>query len=170
MILPVQFKKWNTQNKIDKNAKLIYECVLPPNSFTLDDKDYSVRCVFQVWTINNNTYKDLRITDKPPTTHPDFKLWQYNCTTNALKYFQKDWDIAILRQGYGDFNKIYYPSDELSTKKQWMFVKAKNDEVLDKIKNMDFQKLSESNTTTRGFGKADFIQYYRSCIELQNDP
>jgi hypothetical protein len=161
MILPIQFKKWGTQKQIYSSVNLIHETILPPDSFTLDGKDYSVRCVFQIWSAYN-THENLRITKKPPTTHSDFELWQYNCTEKALKYFNMDWDIAILRQGYDDFNKIYYPVDSelLSRKKQWMFIKAKNDEVLNRIKQMDFNKIAELNTSTKGFGKADFIQYY----------
>ena len=48
-ILPLSFKKHSIQNKLNLNFHLIKEKILDKKSFTLDGKDYSVPCVFQVW-------------------------------------------------------------------------------------------------------------------------
>jgi len=108
-IVPIQFKKYSVQNRIIKDAKLIFERDLPIDSFTLGSKDYKVRCVFQVWTTNES---DVNLREpKPVTVHPDFKMYQYNCTVEAEKYFDYDWDFCVLRQGYGDFNTLFFKSD-----------------------------------------------------------
>jgi hypothetical protein len=165
-IVPIQFKKYSVQNRIIKEANLIFERELPIDAFTLGDKDYKVRCVFQVWTINHSEI-NLR-ESKPVTTHKDFQMYQYNCTQMAEKYFDYDWDFCVLRQGYGDFNEKFTKEDalNLSRKKQWIFFKANNEEVLSNLLSMDFNKLSELNTSTKGFGKYDVIKQYKKDYEI----
>lgn len=52
-VLPKSFKKESYQNKIPLNLHLIYEIDLSNNSFTFNNKDYSVPCVFQVWKLKS---------------------------------------------------------------------------------------------------------------------
>jgi hypothetical protein len=161
-IIPNQFKKYSVQNKINPNAKLVFEKDLPEDSFLLADKDYKVRCVFQIWSLEESDI-NLRV-GKPVTVHSDFEMYQYNATKTAEKYFDYDWDFCVLRQGYGDFNQLYTKDDkdELSKKKQWIFFKAKNDKILAKLKSIDFDKLASLNTSTKGFGKHDLVKEYNS--------
>lgn len=164
-IIPIQFKKYSVQSKINKDAKLIFERVLPANAFLLGDKEYKVRCVFQVWTTDDSEI-DLR-ESKPVFTHKDFQMYQFNCTELAEKYFDYDWDFCVLRQGYGDFNEKHYKDEahDLSRKKQWIFFKAKNKRVLARLNKINFNKLSELNTSTKGFGKYDVIKEYVRLYE-----
>lgn len=48
-VLPKSFKKNSVKNRLPLNFETILEIDLPVNSFTLNDKDYSVPCVFQLW-------------------------------------------------------------------------------------------------------------------------
>lgn len=48
-ILPRSFKKISLQNQLDLNFSLIKEIDLPESSFTLNQEDYGVPCVFQIW-------------------------------------------------------------------------------------------------------------------------
>lgn len=158
-IVPVQFIKYLTQKNVDIDAQLVYSKFLPENVFTFDDKDYSVRTVFQIWTKVDNDYDNLRITTKPPVTHPDFIMKQYNCTKSAKKFLYEDWDLAVLRQGWGDMTPLD-PGTPLDEKKQWMLFHAKDPQVLDNIRNIDFNELGKKNTSVRGFGKADVVEEY----------
>lgn len=167
-ILPVEFNKYSVQNKINKNAKLIYSETLPQNSFTFGEKDKDVNCCFQIWTTKKTKYKNLRIVDTPKTSTDDFEMYQYNCTETAKKYFTYSWNFAVLRQGYNseEFSKKYYSLEELKavknySKKQWIFFNTTSKEILEKLLKIDFKKLSEKNTTSaKGFGKADVIEEY----------
>lgn len=164
-ILPLQFCKWSVQSKINPNAKLIFEEKLPENSFhTPEGKNYKIRCVFQIWTLKEfesfENLKDLRLKNKPQTEHPDFKLYQYNRTEEALKFFDYEWDFAVYRQGFLDYNKKFFNKNECNPKQQYIFIKAKNEEILNKLLNIDFHSLSLKNSNTPGFGKADLIQEY----------
>lgn len=162
-IVPKQFSKWSIQSQINQDAGLIYNEELPDDAFIFNEKPYKLRTVFQIWKKPIEKKElNLRITKKPPTEHEDFFSWQHNATKQSEKYFDYNWDFAVLRQGYGNFNELYWKKDspELSKKKQWIFIKAKNKKSLNILKNIDYEELSKKNTGTKGFGKADLVEIY----------
>ena len=170
-ILPVSFMKWNVQKNLSNNFSLLNLMYLDPESFTDNGKSYSVRTVFQIQVKKGSKYDrgiDLRLKKQPPISHPDFKIWQYNATPEAVKYVEEDWEIATYRQGHYDFNKLFTREDyetikEQMTgerKKQFFFIKPLTEEARQIILNMDFNSLAERNTVTPGFGKGDFVSYY----------
>ena len=167
-VLPIQFRKYSAQNKIREDAILIKDVMLPEDSFTSEGKDYSLRCCFQVWCLpefeESKKYKNLRLT-KPITTHPDFEMFQYNCTKEALKFFDYDWDFCVYRQGFLDYTKKFYDKNELNTKNQYIFFKASNKRVLKNLLSLDFEELSKKNIRIPGFGKADIVEVYNSMYE-----
>ena len=157
-IVPIQYQKWSVQSKLDKRYKLIHDVTLDPKSFLFNEKEFSARCCFQIWTIIDiPKFEDLRIKEKPKTSHPDFEIYQYNNTKEARKYF--DYSRKITNRAECRYNI------------QYVFFKAKKREVLDILKGMDFEKLSRQNTTIPGFGKADIIQEYEritnSGVDIQ---
>ncbi len=159
-ILPVQFRKFSCQNSINKNAKLVMDLDLPDDSFLLLGQPYDVRCCFQIWTLEDVKEPNLRIVNKPATKHDDFEMYQYNRTEQAEKFFDYDWDFAVVRQGYHDYTHLRLHKDECDKKQQWIFFQAKNAKILNRLKKLDFDKLSKKNTSTPGFGKADVVEEY----------
>lgn len=164
-ILPIQFRKWSVHSKISKGAKLLADFTLPEYSFEFMGKDYGVRCCFQIWVNENwkTALSDLRIKSKPPTTHNDFEMWQYNCTEEAKKFFDKSvykWDFGVPRQGFADYSKKILSPEECNPKQQWIFFRARDEEILRRLITLNFNKLSLKNTGTPGFGKADVVQEY----------
>lgn len=169
-IVPIQFQKWSVQSKLDKRFKLIHNVTLDPKSFIFNEKEFSARCCFQIWTvIDIPKFEDLRIKEKPKTSHPDFEIYQYNNTKEARKYFDYDWDFCVPRQGYYDYSRKITNRAECKYNIQYVFFKAKKREVLDILKGIDFEKLSKQNTTIPGFGKADIIQEYERITNLGID-
>lgn len=169
-IVPIHLRKWSAQRQIRKDARLIADLNLPEDAFLFLGEPYSLRCCFQIWTTLPEEQvpgENLRIAAAPPTSHPDFSAWQYNRTPDALKYFDVDWDIAVLRQGYGDFGRIYRKDEKhlLDRKKQWIFIKAHSPEALERLLSLDFTELSRKNTGTPGFGKADLVDAYANKDE-----
>jgi hypothetical protein len=47
-ILPLTFRRWSIQSKLNKDLKLIYDINLEPNSFLVDNKVYSLNSCFQI--------------------------------------------------------------------------------------------------------------------------
>jgi len=160
-IVPRQFQKYSVHSKLNKNFKLIKDYELDENSFfTPDGKDFKIRCVFQIWTSNNIKHRNLRILTPPPITHPDFKMFQYNNTSKALKVFDEDWDFAVPRQGYENYKRRELDSRKCERNKQWIMFKVKNRQIFKRLWDFDFESLARKNTTIYGFGKADVVMEY----------
>lgn len=159
-IVPLQFRKWSIQSKVESNAFLVADYDLSEDSFLFMGKPYKLRCCFQIWTKEKTNLKNLRILRKPSISHPDFEMFQYNCTKQAEKYFDYDWDFAVPRQGYLDYSQKISSKELCNKRHQWMFLKAKNKTILQKLLSIDFEKLSKNNTGTPGFGKHDVVSAY----------
>ena len=170
-IVPVSFMKWNVQKNLNNQFALHSYLYLEPESFSSNGEPYSVRTVFQIWVKKGSKYDNginLRLTKQPPISHPDFKIWQYNATPEAVKYVDEDWKYATYRQGYHDYNQIFTRADydyikEKMTgakKQQFFFIKPLTADAEKIILNMNFNALAERNTATPGFGKGDFVSYY----------
>ena len=170
-VVPIQFRKWSAQNLVIDRARLVWDETLPEDAFLFLGKPYRLRSCFQVWTTlpPPQLPGNLRLLEPLPNTHPDFTAWQFNCTPIALKYFGMDWDFAVLRQGFGDFNEHHLPEqrDQMDRRKQWVFLKAHTPEALAVLKALDFEALSKANTGTPGFGKADLVQAYLAATGRQ---
>jgi len=167
-ILPIQFRRYNIQNKIKPNLKLIYSSDnLPKNSFTLMGKQYNVNCLYQIWVNNSsalfNNYNDLRLLKPLPNKHPDFLLYIHNNTTDTLKYFNKDlyqWDFAVYRQGFYNYNERITDPKKLKPHIQYLFIKYI--EPISKVifDMIDFNKLSYANTSILGYSNTDVVSEY----------
>lgn len=169
MILPMTFTRYSVQSKIKSDAKLIYSINIPENSFLVNNCEYSVKCVFQIWT-NKNV--NLWLSDQRKVSNKldinDLKLYIYNNTNETLKYFNKKkykWDFAVVRQGYYDYNeKITNPS-KLKSNRQYLFIKCENKYIMDLINKINFKELANKNTTILGFSNSDLIsQIYEKHI------
>lgn len=164
-IVPIQFRKWSVHSKIHNDYRLLKDHFLPKNAFIFNEKAYHVNSCFQIWSNKKNELSNLRIIERPKISHPDFDMWQYNNTKEAEKVFFYNFDFAILRQGYGDYNKLYFDEKDCDRKKQWILFKAHDPKTLERLKKLDFCKLANKNTTVPGFGKADVIEEYNKLYE-----
>lgn len=93
-ILPISFKKQSIQNRISPYLHLVYEEVLPSNSFLLNGEVYDVKCVFQIW-------------DRQDVSRVRPSRKEHNA--NSLFYFVKNTekpDIAIQRIG-GNAGRVF---------------------------------------------------------------
>lgn len=150
--MPKQFDKYSVQSKLHRAYKLIHSHDLATNSFYIEGgKDYALNTVFQVWTRNKSSAADLRIKNAPARHHPDFEMWQYNSTPEALKVFDEDFDFAVLRQGFGDYHTRVFDERDCDRKKQRMLIKARNKSVFNRLLRIDFEELSRRNTIVPGF-------------------
>ena len=172
-ILPVSFMKWGVQKQLATEWKLYDYFYIPENAFTDNGKDYSVRCVFQIWT-KADYGQDLRLKKAPPISHPDFKIWQYNATQQAYPCVEEDWEYAVYRQGYKDYNSLFTREDyehikeEMNKNIQFFFIKPLTEQAEQFVRACDFSALAERNIATPGFGKADFVGYYEEYLNERN--
>lgn len=172
-ILPSTFRRWSIQHNVGKNLRLIHDETLPLDSFEFDGKPYSLNCVFQIWTREMRPdLPDLRILEKPPISHPDLTLWQYNGSEDSYKYLYEDWDVATYRQGYKDYSNVFKRDtnfdkvkDTMNNGIQIMFIKFNNPNAKKVFEQMDLNALAKRNLSTPGFGKADFVAEYGKYLK-----
>lgn len=69
-ILPKSFRKISIQNRLDLHFHLLNEIELSDNSFLLNEEDYAVPCVFQIWERKNTKRKKV----KAPSTSQYFSF------------------------------------------------------------------------------------------------
>lgn len=169
MILPLTFERYSVQSKIKTDAKLVYSIDIQPNSFIVNDREYSVKCVFQIW-VNPNV--KLWLTDQRKQNNnlkiDGLELFIHNNTKNTLKYFNKKkygWNFAVVRQGYYNYDEKIYNPKKLKNNRQYLFVKCKNEYLLNLIENINFTELASRNTTVFGFSNSDLVsQIYEMHI------
>lgn len=174
-ILPVSFMKWGVQKELASEWKLYDYFYLEENSFTDRNKDFSVRCVFQIWT-KQDYGQNYRLLKSPSISHSDFVLWQYNATPQAFGCVDEDWEFAVYRQGYKDYTQIFTRDDYdkvynmMLNNIQFFFIKPNNQKARDFILHKaDFTALAARNTATPGFGKADFVSYYLEYLQKNKE-
>ena len=108
---------------------------------------------------------NLRLVQPPTINHNDFEMWQYNNTKEALKVFKNKFDFAVPRQGYNDYKRRETSPDDCEKTKQWILFKARDRNTLNRLKGIDFTELSQNNTITPGFGKADVVKEYERILD-----
>ena len=172
-VVPVQFRKYSVHKNLRSGFQWIATMDLPsPAFYTRFEPDYRLNAEFQIWTREaNHGFEDMRLLSPPAIRHADFEMWQYNNTPAALKVFDLDFDFAVPRQGYQDYSRRETSADRCERTKQWILFKARNPAVLDRLLGMDFAALSQNNTITPGFGKADVVREYLriTCRKEETD-
>ena len=167
-ILPIQFRRYNIQKNISVSLKLIHSSEnLPKNSFLFECKKYNVNSLFQIWVNRMNPLfldsADQRLLKPLPNKHSDFTIFLHNNTKETLKYFNKSeykWDFAVVRQGYYDYEEKIYDPTSLITNRQYVFIKLVNEISKKVFENIDFTKLSRTNTSVPGFSNTDLVKEY----------
>ncbi|GHP30829.1 hypothetical protein VN1178_02530 [Helicobacter pylori] len=124
-ILPNLFKRYSIQKHIDKRAKLVLNADLEKNAFIFNERPYDVKCVFQIYMHKNIALnlKDERIIAPPKIRHNDFITYIHNNTPHTLKYFNKEkyqWDFAVVRQGFYDYNEKITNANLLIKNRQYV--------------------------------------------------
>ncbi len=170
-ILPNLFKRYSVQKHIDKRAKLVLNADLKKNAFIFNERPYDVKCIFQIYMHKNIALnlKDERIIAPPKIRHNDFITYIHNNTPHTLKYFNKEkyqWDFAVVRQGFYDYNEKITNANLLIKNRQYFFIKAHSKEALRIIHKIDFNKLAHKNTQVLGFSTYDFVEEYCKLKEM----
>lgn len=165
-IVPVIFRKFAVHKELAGDFRWIYTTDLQRDAFrTHSHKDYKVNTEFQIWTrLDSASYKNGRLFVPPPTSHPDFSMWQYNNTVDALKVFDNPFDFAVPCQGWQNYDRRESSAEECEKHKQWILLKPKDKNIYEKLfEGINYRSLAEkSATTTPGFRKNDLVLEYNT--------
>ena len=150
-ILPKSFKKASRHKAFNMRFHLVLDVELPLNSFLLDNNDYSVPCIFQIWE-----KKDI---DREPILL--YKPYHYTFVKKL-----KPHDISFRRVGInaGDIDKETANKSEQSH----YFIKFDekiilSNELLLELKNIDFT-CSENTVGPKSISKQELMQQFNTVI------
>lgn len=106
-VLPEVFEKPIMQKCFSSDFKLIFSEKLPSNSFLLDNEDYNVHSVFQIWTKLDVDFPDLRKKYFIPNCSSDFYFVQ-NKNISDFFVFGSAPNNCILPDSVSEKNRGYY--------------------------------------------------------------
>ncbi len=123
-ILPKSFKKESLKKHFHLNFHLVYEYILPENSFVVDEKTYNVPCIFQIW-IKKDIHR--KVTEK--------------FFPNKYKFVKKEeeHDISVRRVGINAGN-VDTNTNSKSIQSHY-FIKFENtltDEIFNKLTKINY--------------------------------
>jgi predicted RNA methylase len=134
MVLPRTFKKDSVINKLDFNFHLLLETDLPKNSFTFNDEDYDVPCVFQIW--EKRDVKRNKIIQKTKTTYFEFSS-------------KKDADFAMRRVG-GLAGKVIEDFEDYKEPSHYYIKTPTNKKKIIKTLKDSYKEFNEKAKNTAG--------------------
>lgn len=117
-ILPRTFEKILFENKIDLRYSCVYKEPVPKNSFILDDKEYDVPCIFQIWekrqhkrtpVIVDET-KYFTLTTKQEATHAIRRVGgKSGCVLEGLDHSESSTYFVKMENSVAESLKVLYP-------------------------------------------------------------
>jgi hypothetical protein len=145
-IVPRTFEKTSVQNRLDKSFHLVYNEVLPQDSFLFNNENYSVPTVYQIW--NKKSY--FRETIKLPTTHYDFNFVN-----------KDDADFSIQRVGV-NAGKIKIDFENLSSESHYFIKSNVGKNLIEVMKSIDFGTVKYKTAGNPSISKSELVALYQS--------
>lgn len=152
-LLPLSFKKYSVQNKLDLSFHLAYEMILKDTYFTIynSNENYKVPCVFQVW---KRKAKEREIV-------------KYPLYSNIFSFVKReDADFRVQRVG-GKAGIATFDIDNVSSNSNY-FIKNTSSytsqQLVDIINNISFPSV-EFTVGPKSLPKGELIYYLEKSIE-----
>jgi len=150
-ILPRTFRKISIIRKLNDNFHLLYDEIVPQNSFILNKKSYNIKSVFQIWT-----KKAIKRPKIPKAKTNDFEFIKNKNLCN----------IAIRRVG-GNAGLVIINNDAINQTNQecFWYIKAKNPQKVMKIINsFDWKTIGDNTVGPRSISSEEIISIYNKLI------
>jgi len=149
-ILPKSFKKDSLKKKFPLNFHLVKEHELPKNSFIINDKNYDVPCVFQIWI-----KKDID------------RVLPINLVPSKYTFVKKnrDHDISFRRVGFYA-GEIFRNTKDKSCQTHYFikFDMLLTDELFNKLATISYS--SKNNTVgPNSISKQELIKEFNVIID-----
>ena len=147
-ILPKSFKKESYNKTFPLNFHLIHEYDLPKNSFNINEEEYDVPCVFQIWVKRNYNRQVLK------------KEEPYN-----FKFVKKEEEHDISFRRVGVYSGEINIKTENKSPSSHYFIKFLDPKLLDKIEIFKSIVFSSDNTVgARSISKPELIKEFNQII------
>lgn len=148
-ILPKSFKKESLKKTFSLNFHLIHEHDLPSESFNVNNENYNVPCVFQIW-VKKNYNREILEKEEP-----------YN-----FKFVKKEDNHDISFRRVGIYSGEISIETENKSPSSHYFIKFLDSKILDKIEQLKIIKFPSDNTVgARSISKPELIREFNKIIK-----
>ena len=105
-IVPAKWhSSWKVHKQLDDRFGLYFSEILPKNSFLLNGTPYDVNCCMQIWSKTPvGAGKNLRIINRPDTSHKDFDLFLTCDNVPRKKHVMEQ----LIKKEYWEFGLKYW--------------------------------------------------------------
>lgn len=144
-IVPKTFQKKSVQNKLNLNFWLLLSMDLPKYSFLLNNESYNVPCCFQIWKKS-----EVKRQVSPISLENDF-----------FSFVKKiEGDLAVRRVGGRTGKATLDIATCAEVSHYFLKTKAKisSDLLVDKINNVDFDKIINATAGVKSLSKPEFVE------------
>ena len=144
-ILPKSFKKESFQNTFQLNYHLIVNEDLPVNSFTINDIEYDVPCVFQIW-IKKDFNREKKEKEIP----------------NGFTFVKKNEQPDISFRRVGVYAGKVDTNIEDKSEQSHYFIKFTKDVDVSSLHNIEFDK--DNTVGPRSISKPELIEKFNEIL------
>lgn len=152
-ILPRTFKKESIQNRLDLNFHLVYEEVVPRNSFLFDGRKYDVWCTAQIWK-------------KSQTKREKTKIFNFKMVSDWFEIVEKNSaDFCIQRVG-AKAGLIRTENIANYSDQSHFFIKQKHEFVLDLFKKINFEKVKYNTVGNPSISPSELVKEWLEVASI----
>lgn len=150
-ILPRTFRKDSTINSLNPYFHLISDIKTPKNSFIFKGETYDVPCCFQVWE-KREIKRDRKVI---------YKL------SDVKEYFERvepsEADFSIQRVGV-NAGRILTSNFQHYSPKNFYFIKAHKDFVLDVFRQIDFNEVKHNTAGFPSISPSELVHLFKEVL------
>lgn len=152
-ILPRTFRKPSIINRLDKNFHLLYDDVVPDNSFLFNNKLYNVWCCAQIWI-------------KKPTKRETFSILNFNDVKSWFEIVEPcNADFAIQRVG-GRAGMIRTSNFKDYSPQSHYFIKQYDTRVLPIFQSINFDHVKFNTAGNPSISPSELINLWKDHAKL----
>lgn len=148
-ILPKSFKKESMKSKFPLNFHLVHEWDLPDNSFLVNDVEYTVPCVFQIW----EKITECRI--KPEKVEPINFIFVKKTDNPHISFRRVGVNAGVISRDI-----------EIKSEQSHYFITFTNnnivDENIEQLKNIIFE--TDNTVGPRSISKQELIKQFNKYL------
>jgi hypothetical protein len=154
-ILPRTFRKDSVINRLDCNFHLIYDEIVPENSFVFNDNPYDVWCCAQIWT-------------RKPDIRPKIDIASFNQVSEWFIIVEpNEADFSIQRVG-GKAGYIRTSNFANYSKQSHYFIKQKDSRCLDVFKKINFEQVKINTVGNPSVSPGELIKMWLIAAKEEN--
>ena len=151
-LVPIQWQRYSLQNRLPKDFNLVFTEKIDSNSFIFEGEDYGVNTCIQLWSRKLNL-PDIRIREKPITSHPDFE------------FVKNTEDADFLLIVCGRRSQYIHEVDSRVSRYTVERIKVNREGVREIFESVDWDRFGKESTGTMWINRQMIVEEYSKKLE-----